>query len=179
MADVTKKHYLEAIPSLQHALRLRPEFSNAHLNLADAYQGLHREREAETEFQAAIDSSPLDYDAHNRFAAFYRDTGRIGEAKKQYLISFAAQVNAAALDGLGDIAVEESQSAAAEDYFRQAADLDSYDHHAHYELVRIYGTSGRTAEALREFDLGQQTDIGNDPLSKEAKAIVDKLKTTK
>jgi tetratricopeptide (TPR) repeat protein len=179
MADVTKKHYLEAIPSLQQALRLRPEFSNAHLNLADAFQGLHREREAETEFQAAIDSSPLDYDAHNRFAAFYRDTGRIGEAKKQYLISFAAQVNAAALDGLGDIAVEESQSAAAEVYFRQAADLDLYDHHAHYELVRIYGTSGRTAEALRQFDLGQQTDIGNDPLSKEAKAIVDKLKTTK
>ena len=176
MADVSQKRFAEAIPNLQHALKLRPEFSDAHLNLADAFRGLGRERDAETEFQAAIDSSPLDYDAHNRFAEFYRKAGRIQDAKRQYLISSSVQTNAAALDGLGDIALEENDSHLAENYFRRAVDLDSYDHHAHFELVQIYAASGRKAEALREFELGQKTDIGTDPLSKKAEEVVDKLK---
>ena len=116
---------------------MRPEFSDAHLNLAGAFDGLHQASEAEKEFLAAIDSSPLDYDAHNRLAAFYQKAGRIEEAQKQYLVSFAAQPNAAALDGLGDIAVAEGQTATAERYFRQGVDIDEYDHHAHYELVRF------------------------------------------
>lgn len=179
MADVTEGHYADAIPPLQQALKLRPEFSDAHLNLAGAFDGLHQASEAEKEFLAAIDSSPLDYDAHNRLAAFYQRAGRIEEAQKQYLVSFAAQPNAAALDGLGDIAVAEGQTATAERYFRQGVDIDEYDHHAHYELVRIYGESGRNAEALREFDLGQRTDAGTDPEAKAAKAVVDKLKGSK
>lgn len=179
MSDVTEKRYADAIPPLQHALKLRPEFSDAHLNLAEAFAGLHQEREAETEFQGAIDSSPLDYDAHNRFAAFYRESGRIEDAREQYLLAFAAQANAASLDGLGDIALDDGQTALAESYFRQAEDLDSYDHHAHYELVVIYGETGRAKEALREFDLGQRTDPGTDSLSKDAKAIVDRIQNPK
>ena len=179
MDAVTEKHYADAIPVLERALKIHPEFSYAHLNLAEAFQGLHRESESEMEFKAAIDSSPLDYDAHNRFAAFYREQDRIQEARRQYLEAFAAQPNAAALDGLGDIAIDEEQKALAENYLRQAVDLDEYDHHAHYLLVRIYAESGRTTEALREFELGQRTDPTNDALGKEAKAIVDKLKTAK
>jgi len=179
MAEVSQKRFAEAVPNLQHALKLRPEFSDAHLNLAEAYEGLNRERDAEIEYKAAIDSSALDYDAHNRLAQFYRTAGHIQEAKKQYLISLSVQQNAIALDGLGDIALDENDNLLAENYFRQAVDLDSYDHHAHYELVRIYGASGRKAEALREYELGQRTDMGTDALSRDAKAIVDRLKIVK
>jgi tetratricopeptide (TPR) repeat protein len=177
MDAVTEKRYTDAIPMLQRAIKMRPEFSDAHRNLAEAFEGLHRDSESETEYQAAIDSSPLDYDAHNRFAAFYREQGRVEEARRQYLAAFAAQPNAAALDGLGDIAIDKGQTTLAENYLRQAVGLDEYDHHAHYLLVRIYAESGRTTEALREFELGQRTDPTNDALGKEAKEIVDKLKT--
>jgi len=179
MAAVNEKRYADAIPVLQRALKMRPEFSDAHINLAEAFDGLHRESESETEFQAGIDSSPLDYDAHNHFAAFYLAHGRVEEARRQYLAAIAAQPNATALDGLGDIAIDKGQTALAENYLRQAVDLDEYDHHAHYLLVRIYAESGRTKEALREFELGQRTDAADDALGKEAKEIVDKLKTAK
>jgi len=179
MANNAEEHYEEAILELRHAVKLRPEFAAAHMNLADAFRGLRRNMEAESEYQAAIDSSPLDYDTHNRFAIFYRDTGRIDEARKQYLLSFAAEPNAEALDGLGDLAIGDGQTGLAEGYFVQAVGMDSYDHHAHYKLVGIYAASGRSAQALREFELGQQTDVGTDPLSKEAKAIADKLKSAK
>jgi tetratricopeptide (TPR) repeat protein len=179
MAKVAEKRYADAIPELQHAIKLRPGFAGAHSNLADAFQGLGREHEAESEYQAAIDSSPLDYDAHNQLGAFYRKVGKIAEARNQYLLSFAAEPNADALDGLGDIAMGDGQTALAENYFRRAVDVDSEDHHAHYELVLLYGASGRVKEALREFELGQKTDVGTDPLSKEAEVIVDKLKNAK
>ena len=115
------------------------------------------------------------FKAQNRFAEFYHKTGRVEEAQRQYLVSLAVEANAVAFDGLGDIAVERGQTELAEKYFRQAADLDSYDGHAHYNLVIIYGESGRTADALREYKLGQQTDPGTGKLSQDAKAVIDKL----
>jgi Flp pilus assembly protein TadD len=62
----------------------------------------------------------------------------------------------------------------AEKYFREAAEFDSYDHHAHYELAIIYAESGRLADAEREYQMGEKVDVGTDPLSKEAKAEMDK-----
>jgi protein O-mannosyl-transferase len=178
MAAVDEKRYGDAIPVLQRALKLRPEFSDAHLNMAEALDGLHQETEAEAEFHAAVDSSPLDFKAHNRFAAFYLAQGRTEEARRQYLAALAAQPNVAALDGLGDIAFDEKQTASAENYFRQAEALDSYDSHAHFQLVRIYGESGRSADALREFELGRRTGSTDDAIGRAAKEIVDKLKST-
>jgi len=179
MASVAAKHYTEAIPDLRHALNLRPEFSDAHLNLAEAFQGLNRNDEAQIEFQAAIDCSPLDSNAHNSFGAFYQATGRIQEAKSQYLLSVAAQPNAEALDALGDIAVGNGETGVAENCYRQAAEIDSFDSHAHYELVLLYGATGRVADALREFDLGERSDPGTNPLGRDAKAVVSKLKLAK
>lgn len=179
MDAVTEKRYGEAVPVLRQALKMRPEFSEAHLNLAEAFEGLGRTTDSEAEFRAGVESSPLDYVAHNRFAAFYRKQGRAEKSRRQYLESFAAQPNAVALDGLGDIAIEKGETASAETYLRQAVDLDPYDRDAHYELVRIYAETGRTADALREFELGRRNDGGNDSLSKNTKAIVDRLNTNK
>ncbi len=127
----------------------------------------------------AIECSPLNYDAHNRFGAFYQTTGRVPEAKNQFLLSLAAQPNAGALNGLGDIALSDSQTAVAQSYYLQATDLDTFDAHAHYQLVLLYAASGRGADALREFDLAQRTDPGEDDLGQNAKAAVSKLKLPK
>jgi protein O-mannosyl-transferase len=179
MAALAEKRYADAIPLLQRSLEMRPEFSDARLNLAEALEGLQRANESETEFRAAIESSPLDYDGHNRFAAFYIEQGRTEEARQQFLEALAAQPNGVSLDGLGDIAIDKHEMAPAENYFRQAVELDSFDHHAHFQLVRIYAESGRSTEALREFELGQQTGPANDAVGKIAQEIVNKLKTAK
>jgi protein O-mannosyl-transferase len=179
MALVAAKHYTDAVPHLRRALDLRPEFSDAHVNLAEAFKGLGRDSEAQAEFQAAIDSSPLDFSAHNHFGAFYQGIGRTQEAKSQYLLSVAAQPNPTALDALGDIALANGETAVAESSYRQAAEIDLFDSHAHYKLVLLYSASGRAGDALREFDLAQRTDPGNDPLGQDAKAAVSKLKPAK
>jgi Flp pilus assembly protein TadD len=84
--------------------------------------------------------------------------------------------NSDALNGLADIALRNNDNARAEKYFREAADFDSYDHRAHYELSLIYAKSGRLEDAEREYQLGQAVDVGTDPLSKQARAEMDKRK---
>lgn len=175
MVAVTDGRFADALPLLQHAVQLSPQFTDGHLNLAEAYAGLGQIGNAEKEYEAATDSSPLDWDVHNHFAAFYQSLGRDEDARKQYQLSVDSTANAQGLDGLGDIALSRGQKDLAERYFRQAADLDSFDHHAHYQLVFLYGESGRLSEARREFALGQQTDVGTDKLSTDAKALLDSL----
>ncbi|HLW98422.1 MAG TPA: tetratricopeptide repeat protein [Candidatus Acidoferrales bacterium] len=170
------KRYSEAIPLLQRAVKISPQFTDARMNLAQALAGLGRNEEAEAEFQAAVASSPLDWDVQNRFAQFYMDTNRIEMANQRFLISVEVLPNSDAFDGLGDIALQRGQTSLAEQYFRRAVRLDEYDHHGHYELVLIYAQSGNDAEAIKEFNLGEATDIGNDPLEKQAKAIIEGIR---
>jgi tetratricopeptide (TPR) repeat protein len=175
IAALDDKRYTDAVALLYRAVALSPHFTDAHVNLAEALARLGQNDDAQKQFQAAILNSPLDWDAQNRLAGFYHQTGRVEDAEKQYLVSLNVQVNAVAFDGLGDIALERGQTDLAEKYFRQAADLDPYDRRSHYNLAIIYGTSGRVEEALHEYKLGQQTDLGTDKLSQDARAVIEKL----
>ena len=172
MAALNDKRYDDAIPLLKRAVALSPQFTDAHLNLAETYLEIGQKDAAEKEFHLAIECSPLDWDVHNRYADFLLEAGRTEDARNQFQISLDVQLNAQALDGLGDIALGRQQTDLAERYFRQAADLDSYDHHAHYQLVLIYAASGRVNQANEEYKLGQQTDVGTDKLSQAAKTAI-------
>jgi protein O-mannosyl-transferase len=175
MAYNDQEKYADAIPLVRHAIELRPNFSYAHLNYGLALAGLGNPAAAEPEFQAAVTDSPLDWYIRNQFGEFYFKAGRMDEAEAQYQASLKAVVNSVALDRLGDIAVQRGDTRTAESHFHESTVLETFDAHAHYELVIIYGNSGRTAEALREYQLAQETDPGADELGQEAKAVVDRL----
>ena len=172
MAYVSEEKYAESILLLRHAVELKPQFTDAHLNYAAALAGLGNSAEAESEFQAAVANSPLDWSVRNNFGEFLLKAGRAEEARTQFQASLNSVANSQALDGLGDIAIQQGQTAIAEPYFRQATGLDSYDAHAHFRLAIIYGNSGRAAEAVREYNLALQTDPGDNPLGQEAKAAI-------
>lgn len=173
MAYVSEEKYTESIPLLRHAVELKPQFTDAHLNYAAALAGLGNSAEAESEFQAAVLDSPLDWSVRNEFGKFLLKAGRADEAQTQFQVSLNSVANSQALDGLGDIAIQRGQTSIAEPYFRQATGLQPYDAHAHFRLAIIYGNTGRAAEAVREYNLALQTDPGNDPLGQEAKAAVE------
>jgi Tfp pilus assembly protein PilF len=175
MAYNEQGKYEEAIPFLLHALELRPHFSDAHLNYAVALAGLGDPAAAESQYRSAVSDSPLDWYIHNRFGEFLFKAGRVDEAQAQYLMSLNIVANSEALDKLGDIAIQRGNTNSAESYFHEETELDPYDAHAHYELVIIYGNSGRTAEALREYQLAQRTDSGADQLGQAAKAVIEHL----
>ena len=174
MVAVSEERYSDAEPLLRHGVATNPKNAEGHAGLAQALAGEGRIAEAESEFRAAVDISPYDWDAYNRFALFYEKLGRLQDAERQYEISAGIMVNSEALDGLGDLALQRGDMARAEKYFRDAAEFDSFDHHAHFELTILYAQSGRQTEAEREYALGQQTDVGTDELAKLAKAAVEK-----
>jgi tetratricopeptide (TPR) repeat protein len=174
-AAVAHGKYSEAVTLLQRALHQNPNYTSSVLSLARAFDGLHDPADAEKEFKAALASSPLNIDVRNGYAAFCLRQERADEAQAQYRQSLATFPNTPALNALGDIAFERGETAVAERYFEQAAGLDSYDHHAHYQLVRLYAADGREADAMREFQLGQNTEPGTDPLRKDAQAAIEKL----
>jgi protein O-mannosyl-transferase len=175
MAYVEEEKFAEALPLLRRAVDLKPQFTDAHLSRAAALSGLGDSAGAEAEFQAALANSPLDWNVRNRYGAFLLKAERAEDAQTQFQTSLDSVANSEAFDGLGDIAILRGQANIAEPYFRQAASLDRYDAHAHYRLVIIYGNSGRSAEALREFQLAQQTDPGADRLGQEARAVIERL----
>jgi Flp pilus assembly protein TadD len=161
---------------LRKAIKVNSANTEAHLGLAIALASQGKDEEAEHEFRTAIQISKYDTNAYNDIAHFYVDRGRIQEAEQAYLTSDGIMTNSDALNGLADIALRNNDMVRAEKYFREAAEFDSYDHRAHYELSLIYAKSGRLADAEREYHLGQAVDVGTDPLSKQARAEMDKRK---
>jgi Flp pilus assembly protein TadD len=174
MVAVSEGRFTDAEPLLRHGVKANANNAEGHVGLAQALAGLGRTAEAQREFQTAIEISRFDYDSYNRFAKFYTGLGRLQDAERQYETSLEIMVNSEALDGIGDLALQRGDLTSAEKYFREAADFDSFDHHAHFELTILYAQSGRQAEAEREYGLGQQTDVGTDELAKQAKAAVEK-----
>lgn len=175
MAYNEQEKYEEAIPLVRHAIELRPHFSYAHLNYGIALAGLGDPTAADSQYQSAVIDSPLDPFIRNQYGEFLLKAGEIDKARVQYQMSLNSLVNSDALDKLGDIAIQRGDTSLAESHFRESSLLEPYDAHAHYELVIIYGNSGRTAEALREYKLAQQTDPGADELGQNAKAVVDRI----
>jgi Flp pilus assembly protein TadD len=175
MAYVNQKQYAESLPLLRRAVELKPAFTDAHLNLAEALAGLGKNSESELEFQKVVSGSPLDWNARNRFADYLENAGRLDDAQIQFQASLSAVINVEALDGLGDIAISRDQADLAERYFKQSANLDSYDSHAHFRLAIIYGKTGRSAQAIHEYQMGEQMDVGTDPIRHEAKTVIDLL----
>ncbi len=174
MVALGHKRYDEAVVLLRHAVSIKPNNTDGLLGLAQALAGLGQSAEAESKFRAAIAASQYDWDAHNRLAQFYEQLGRTKEAEQEYAISDEIMLNTGALDGLGGLALQRNDPTAAEKYFRDAIEFDSYDHHAHFELTILYAQSGRLAEAEREYKLGEQTDVGTDDLAKQARAAIEK-----
>jgi protein O-mannosyl-transferase len=173
MARVYQKRYPEGIKLLRQSIALCPPLTSGHVHLAQAYEETGDNPDAEAQYRLAIENSPLNADAHNRYGDFLVKNGRLDAARDQYSESLDADPTTQALDGLGDIALDRAQTHLAESYFRRAADFDTYDYHAHFELVILYANSGRIPQAVQEYKLGEQTDVGTDDLSKAAKAALD------
>jgi tetratricopeptide (TPR) repeat protein len=77
----------EAVPYLEHAVRIRPSIAIAHLDLGIIYDGQGRKDDALRELQTAERLSPDDPSIHYRLGRFYKTTDRIAEAKAEFDIT--------------------------------------------------------------------------------------------
>jgi tetratricopeptide (TPR) repeat protein len=73
----------DAVPHLEHAVRIQPSIGIAHLDLGILYEGLGRKQDALIEFKKAEELNPEDSKIHWRLGRFYQSMGRKAEAKAE------------------------------------------------------------------------------------------------
>ena len=166
-----KKQYPEAIEYFQRSMLLRPNYTDAHLNLGRVYDAMGNETGAELQLRAAVALAPLSTQTRNELGNLYLTHGRLSEAEIQFLASAANIANAAAFDGLGEIAARQGHRDLAEADYRRAIGLDEFDSRGHFGLAAILDAEGRAAEAADQYRAG----LGVNPLNREAKAALDRL----
>ena len=79
-----EQNYRKAVAEFQKALDLDPEYSQAALYLARAYNALFDEQNAEKYFRRAIEIDPDYLEAHASFGGMLLDTGNTDEAIRQF-----------------------------------------------------------------------------------------------
>ena len=74
----------EAVPYLEHAVRIQPSIAIAHLDLGIIYEGQGRKDDAVRELKTAERLSPDDPSIHWRLGRFYQSMGQKAEAKAEF-----------------------------------------------------------------------------------------------
>ena len=113
----------------------------------------------------------LSVGARNELGNLYLNAGRLQEAELQFQASVASIPNAGAIDSLGDIAMRQGRSDAAERDYRQGIALDEFDPRGHFGLASILEAQGHASEALTEYRAG----LNVDPLNREAQAALKRI----
>jgi tetratricopeptide (TPR) repeat protein len=166
-----QNRYAESLDYSAKALKVRPVDTLVHVDFGVTLAALGRAAEAEDQFRTAVSLAPLSTTAHNTYGKFLLLQGRMEEAGGEFERSADADFSADAYDGLGDIDLGMQDLPRAEKAFRAALAGNPSDSHAHYGLGRTLEFSGRTAEALLEYD----RSLASDPTDAATKAAVDRL----
>lgn len=165
-----QKRYEEAMEYFRRAMRLKPIYTDPHLNLGITLLEMENP-EAEVHLRAAVALAPLNVDARNKLGKLYLDSGRWEKAKEQFTHSVENQPNATGLEGLGEIEARHGDLALAEARFRRALEMNPLASNAHFGLAEIYSKSGRQADARHEYAAG----LAIDPTDAEAQAKLTEL----
>jgi tetratricopeptide (TPR) repeat protein len=101
-AMLEEKNYAAAIPPLQQAIALSPQFAFPHVYLGRVYAAQGQNAQAEAEFTRAIEIYPMNSLVRNAAGRFYLDIGRAREAQAEFLISTTIDSNEDAWSGLAE-----------------------------------------------------------------------------
>lgn len=143
----------EAMDELQEAVRLKPDFTEAHNNLGAVLEDEGRLPEAIEQYRLALDLKPDFEEAHYNLGIALQKTGRLPEAIDQYWQAIQLKPDdAAARDHLGTILEQAGRIPEAEDQFQHALQINPDDAGAHYNLGVALQQTGRLAEATEHYE---------------------------
>lgn len=162
-----QNRYIESLDYSRRALRARPVFTVAHVNLAETLALVGRDAEAEWQFREATTLSPLSVRAQNSYGKYLLHAGRLEDARNVYERSAAADSTSEAYDQLGKIYLTWQDLPRAEKSFRSALRLNTFDSDAHFGLGQALESTGHSLDALHEFEKGLEMDP-SDPVAKAA-----------
>ena len=158
MAHELEKHGDEqaAIRNYREALKLDPQLPGLHFELAEMLNAsslASEQREAETEYKAALAVNQFDERAEFRLGDISSRRGDVQEAYAHYSRAVQLQPNDAEANiGLAKVLMLMNQPDKAEPLLQRAVQLDPTSATAHFRLSTLYRQAGRTADATRELE---------------------------
>ena len=166
-----KKSYEDAVGRFLQALQIKPNYADAHLDLGLTYGQMGLGGQAEEHLRAAVTLSPLTPRARNSLGEFYFDQHRLGEAEEQFQKSLESRPNREGYWDLGFVCWAKGDLAGAERAFKSAEELLPYGSRVHFILGSFYAATGKSSEAIREYQAGLKFD----PSNSEALAALKQL----
>jgi len=155
-------HDPAALTALEIALRLRPNYLEAHFNLANRLLHLGRPAEALSHFDESLRLKPGRPDiVHNRAQALAA-LGRIEEAIEQFELVF--RINPGEALGhvsLANILAAQKRIPEALEHYATALRLEPEGLEANFNLGTVLLHQGRAADALRYFETAVRVDPKN------------------
>ena len=143
----------EAIRHLDLALRLKPDFAEAHLSMGNALlDAPGRLNDAIAEYRTAVRLAPSSERAHTNLGNALLRTGHFEEAIAQFQEALRIDpANVEAHNDLGNAFSQTGQLDPAIEQYRLALSFDPNFAEAHNNLGRCFGQSGKVADAIAEF----------------------------
>jgi tetratricopeptide (TPR) repeat protein len=154
----------EAIAHYEQALRIEPDFAEAHYNLGDALARLGKVPDAIGHFEQAL-RLKLDYaEAYNSLGNLLATEGRTAEAIEQFQKALAVKPDyAKARYNLADILTAHGRWDEAMEQYQQELKQMPDSTYVHYQLGLLLQGQGKFAPAIAQFQKILELDPGHVP----------------
>ena len=149
---LTEERNEEARGPVLEALRLNPNYPEAHINLGTIYRRTGQMEQSEREYQAALAIQAINADAHTGYGALLLQENRYSEALREFqkVVELRPESATGHYD-VGRVLAALGRSDQAMEQFSEAIRLEPDHAEAHHSLGVALATRGRLNEAIAEF----------------------------
>ncbi len=149
-----KGHFEEGASWIKKAIKLTPNFPEAHFNLGKAYKELEDNNNSIKSFQNAVDTNPKYYEAHNNLGIIWSEMGNTSAAIDSF--SEAIKINPSFSEGHFNLAnsfekIERTPEAI--QHYKKAVELDPEFSEAYYNLAKTLENNDHETEAIDAYKL--------------------------
>jgi protein O-mannosyl-transferase len=163
--------YAEAETTFQHAIAVKPNWTDPHFNYGRLLKKMGRDDVALAEFRKAVEVGPVNATARLYLAQELGERGQYPEAEAQYRASIQLSPSLVAEGNLVGILLHSGRDSEAVSLLQQMAKEYPFDSLTHVRLGQLLEKQGRIEEAKQEY----QASLATDPANAEAKEALKRL----
>ncbi|KAB8333292.1 tetratricopeptide repeat protein [Scytonema tolypothrichoides VB-61278] len=141
-----------AVESYQQALRVKPDYAEAHYNLGNALQKQGKLEAAIEAYQQTLKIKPEISEAHNNLGTVLQKQGKLDAAVESYQQAISLKPDyAEAHYNLGNIFLQQGKLDAASKAYQQTLNIKPNNAHAHHNLGNALKLQGKLDAAVKSY----------------------------